>query len=601
LHAIRIARAAVFAAAALFFFPTRFAAAARADEPPAEVVGVIEGEAISVTGPMSVEVVQGEARPVLRNGSDVLVKSGTARIDLVEGGQITICGPAHLSVLNSGGALTVALDTGTIHVHVEHEPALTIYTAQIQAQPVAIGDGPQDFLVGLETSGAMCIRANRGGAVRIEQQLTGESFLIRQASDVVMNAPPEWLHTSAGRCACEMPIARRAPPPQPEISQLASAKEVREKTFDAKPNLPAIPAQKPEVKEEPIYQTQIARRAPPPQPEISQLASAKEVRKKTFDPKPNLPILPPEKREVREEPIYQVLVPPPVYDANAKVQPDSDPPSVAEAARRAREQKQAAAKPAKAITDPDHPFFVKPLVYDANAKVQPEIDPRSVVEAARRAREQKQAAAKPAKVITDDGVKHVAPTRSRPVRRAPATASPASDATGAPAAAGSATPGPRDEKSSKEVAALKEQIKQGQGNLDLLRREQALQLHTYYSNPDYTHNTAGKSKLDGMKQQIGDKQQELDRLKARLGELGAAPEARARDMRPDRAVAIKILPVQLSSDACTQAVLRAVLPDESSYRGYSLASYDCGCRVRCLALQGMWGFTSLRVTLRSRP
>jgi hypothetical protein len=55
----------------------------------------------------------------------------------------------------------------------------------------------------------------------------------------------------------------------------------------------------------------------------------------------------------------------------------------------------------------------------------------------------------------------------------------------------------------------------------------------------------GKSKLDGIKQQIGDKQQELDRLKARLGELGAAPEACARDMRPDRAVAIKILPVQL--------------------------------------------------------
>jgi hypothetical protein len=90
-----------------------------------------------------------------------------------------------------------------------------------------------------------------------------------------------------------------------------------------------------------------------------------------------------------------------------------------------------------------------------------------------------------------------------------------------------------------------------------------------------------------MKQQIGDKQQELDRLKARLGELGAAPEARARDMRPDRAVAIKILPVQLSSDACTQAVLRAVLPDESSYRGHRFASYDCGCRVRCLALQGV--------------
>jgi hypothetical protein len=429
----------------------------------------------------------------------VRVKSGTARIDLVEGGQITICGPAHLSVLNSGGALTVALDTGTIHVHVEHEPTLTIYTAQIQAQPVAIGDGPQDFLVGLETSGAMCIRANRG-AVRIEQQLTGESFLIRQKSDVVMNGPPEWLHTSAGRCACEMPIARWAPPPQPEISQLASAKEAREKTFDAKPNLPAIPAEKSEVKEEPIHQTPIARRAPPPQPEISQLASAKEVREKTFDAKPNLPAIPAEKREVREEPIHQVLVPPPVYDANAKVQPDSDPPSVTEAARRAPEQKQAAVKPAKVITDPVHQVLVPPPVYDASAKVQPKMDPQSVVEAARRAREQKQAAVKPAKVITDDSVKHVAPPRSRPVRRTPV-------ATGS-----AATPGPRDEKPSKEVAALKGQIKHGQGNLDLLRREQALQQDTYY--------------------------------------------ARARDMRPDRAVAIKILPVQLSSDACAQAVLK---------------------------------------------
>ena len=71
---------------------------------------------------------------------------------------------------------------------------------------------------------------------------------------------------------------------------------------------------------------------------------------------------------------------------------------------------------------------------------------------------------------------------------------------------------------------MKEQIKQLQDDLDLLKREQALQKDTYYSNPDYKHDTEGKSKLDGMKQQIGDKQQEFDRLKARLAELGAAPD-----------------------------------------------------------------------------
>src|SRR5260370_256796 len=106
-------------------------------------------------------------------------KSGIARIDLVEGGQINICGPAHLSVLKSGNSLTIALDTGTIHVPIEHGLAVNIYTPQIQAQTVAIGDGPRDALVGFDTSGAMCIRANRG-AVRVEQQLTGQSILIPQ-------------------------------------------------------------------------------------------------------------------------------------------------------------------------------------------------------------------------------------------------------------------------------------------------------------------------------------------------------------------------------------------------------------------------------------
>ena len=161
------------------------ATAARPDEPPSDSVGVIDGEAIAVNGPMSVEVIHGQAKTVLRRGSDVRVKSSAARIDLVEGGQISICGPAHLSVLKSGGWLTIALATGTIHAHIERELSLTIYSPQIQAQAVAIGDGPQDLLPGFDTAGAMCIRANRG-AVRLEQQLTGQSVLIPQAG---ANAP----------------------------------------------------------------------------------------------------------------------------------------------------------------------------------------------------------------------------------------------------------------------------------------------------------------------------------------------------------------------------------------------------------------------------
>jgi hypothetical protein len=270
--AMFVGRAALFVAmlcAALFA-----AAAARSDEPGTDSVGVIDGEAIAITGPMRVETVQGQVRTILRSGSDVRVKSGTARIDLVEGGWISVCGPAHFSVLKSAGSLTVALDSGTIHAHAEREPALTIYTPQIQAQTIAIGGGPQDVLVGFDTPGAMCIRANRG-AIRLEQQLTGQSLVVPQAGNVLLlNGQLDGLRTNAGRCSCEPHIAKTAPFAELEVSRPESAEEMRKKP-----------------------------------PEVKTAAKTAVTEKST----------------VKDEPIYQVFMPPLVYDANAKVQPDFDP------------------------------------------------------------------------------------------------------------------------------------------------------------------------------------------------------------------------------------------------------------------------------------
>ena len=279
-----IARIFAFAAAGLVFSPTFFLAA-RPDEQPSDFVGFIDGDAVSASGPINVEVVRGLKKTMLRSGSDVRVASGTARIDLVEGGQIAICGPAHFSVLKFGDALTVALDSGTIHVHLpakaggERAPAITIYTAQIQAQPVAIGDGPQDVLVGFDTEGTMCVRANRGAA-RIEQQLTGQSVLVPQAGDVLINEGQlDRLRSSGGRCACELELD------------------------EAKPD-------------------------PPPQPEISVLATTEEVKKNAASSAPKEPELSPEKPVAKEEPIYKVLMPPLVYDASAKVQSEIDPRTI---------------------------------------------------------------------------------------------------------------------------------------------------------------------------------------------------------------------------------------------------------------------------------
>lgn len=274
-NSLRFLRWAVVSALAAALFCAAFftSAIAHSDEPSADSVGVIDGDAITVSGPMNVEVIHGQTKTVLRSGSDIRVTSGNARIDLVEGGQISICGPAHLSVLKSAGWLTIALDTGTIHVHVENDLGLTIYTPQIQAQTISIGGGARDILAGFDSAGAMCIRAIRG-AVRLEHQLTGKSVLVPQTADVlVTDGQLESMASGAGRCSCELQISKATPPP-PEISRLATSDEIRAETSVTKTNATPAPAEIPGA---------------------------------------------------LEAPIYTVLMPPLVYYANSKVQPDYDP------------------------------------------------------------------------------------------------------------------------------------------------------------------------------------------------------------------------------------------------------------------------------------
>lgn len=202
---------------------------------------------------MSVDVVHGQVKTVLRSGSDVHVKAGQARIDLIEGGHITICGPAHFSVLKSGGSLTLALDTGTIHAFLQSEPALTIYTPQIQAKPISIGSGSMETLVGLDASGAMCIRATKG-AVRIEQQLTGQSMLVPQNGDVSLtNGQLETLQTATAHCLCEESQTISPATPGTEVSALASTEEMKKRAAEKKA-APDASSMAPVEKPEPVYQ-----------------------------------------------------------------------------------------------------------------------------------------------------------------------------------------------------------------------------------------------------------------------------------------------------------------------------------------------------------
>jgi hypothetical protein len=256
--------------------------AVHADNPQlGDAVGSIEGEAISVQGPMSVDSTNGQIRTILRSGSDVQVKSGSAHIDLVEGGNLTICGPSHFSVLKSGTSLTIALDRGTIHGHIEGQLSITIYTAQIQAHPISIGGGAQDFLVGLDGTGTMCVRPSKG-AVRIEQQLTGQNLLVPQSGDISLaNGQLETLKTAAGQCNCELQLSAKQPEISVQVGALATTEDMKKAAQTKQPD-------------------------PPPQPAAP-----------------------------KEEPVYQVFMPPLHYDANSKVQQDYDP-SLIVVVRRAR-------------------------------------------------------------------------------------------------------------------------------------------------------------------------------------------------------------------------------------------------------------------------
>ena len=338
----------VITLAAALFAALYLAPPAHTDQPSYDTVGTIEGETISVQGPMNIEVVQGRTRTILRSGSDIRVNSGQARIDLVEGGQIAVCGPAHLSVLKSVNLLTVALDTGIIHARIPGaQPALTIYTAQLQAKPFAISDAPQDTLVGFDPTGAMCIRAD-SGAVRVEQQLTAQSIIVPQSGEVLItNGQLENLRSGVTHCACELQLAKNQnqPPPQTEVSRLPTPEEMQKaNTAAAKPSAEAKPsteAAKPNLEvAKPDTET--------PNPSTEDATTSPEVAKSnTYAAKSTAEGTKPNKAATKaagaapkpsanEGPVYQVFMPPLSYNANAKVQPDNFDPQLIVFVRRVR-------------------------------------------------------------------------------------------------------------------------------------------------------------------------------------------------------------------------------------------------------------------------
>jgi uncharacterized coiled-coil protein SlyX len=152
----------------------------------------------------------------------------------------------------------------------------------------------------------------------------------------------------------------------------------------------------------------------------------------------------------------------------------------------------------------------------------------SVADAAKRSQEQKKNAASAKKVITDDdlstaqmkpGDEGLQVATPKLETEAPSPAAVAADEAADKKAQVSPADDPLKTTDPAKLAELKAEVAQAEEALQLSQRESALAQDTYYSNPDYAHDTAGKAKLADLQQTISDKQQTVEQLKARLAEM----------------------------------------------------------------------------------
>jgi hypothetical protein len=292
-------RAALRGFAAMALFVLVLPGLARAQESQV-VVGNVEGSDVSVssaTGPISPGVMG--TTPVT-NGAIVTVRSGQARLMLTSGGEIDACGPAKLTLLRSGDAITLALDFGRVRVQLPASTNLRIFTPTIIATPLDINGAPRDVTAELETDDSLCVRAS-SGALLLENQFSGEKLVVPQAGEFFLAhgqlAP---VARPDATCECVMNEAHATPPssPLPSLGLSAPALET------PAANAPATPAPDPED-------------APAkPNVEFSTLAHPNQTHPISPAPKPDAPVPPPE-----GTPTYKIVMPPLSFSASSPAPP----------------------------------------------------------------------------------------------------------------------------------------------------------------------------------------------------------------------------------------------------------------------------------------
>jgi hypothetical protein len=295
---------------------------ARAQDAPPGTIGRVEGKDISVEGGAAAGGGNATIAPSIfvSNGSVVTVHSGLARMVLVAGGEIEICGPAKFTLLQSSGAITVALNFGRVHVLLPVTITLRIFTPTIVATPLEIRDARRDVTIGLDLSDSLCVLAT-SGALRLEQQFTGEILDVPQLGEFFLAAGRlSPVAGTPGSCRCEELQARAAPAPAlPDVVIL--------------PKPEPAPATAPAAQPDPAPSA--TEQAPEPLVTLGVLADANETH----------PAAPTQVHEAPDPPAvsipeYKIVMPPLTFSASSPEPPPDPTPDLIMLVRVARAEPQ---------------------------------------------------------------------------------------------------------------------------------------------------------------------------------------------------------------------------------------------------------------------
>jgi hypothetical protein len=279
------------------------------------VIGHVEGNDISCESgtPETGQYSTVGTRLDVSDGTVVTVHSGGALMTLVAGGEVGICGPAKLTVLLSGNAITLALNFGRVRVELPAKTDLRIFTPTLVGTPLDISGGARDVTVGLSLDDSLCVVAT-SGAIQLEHQFTGEKMIVPQAGEFFLNAGKLVAVAGVpGSCKCAATGATIAPAPQPEFATAAPS------TPPAIPSIPPAAVASPNAGSAPALARVETTPAPAPERPVqyAQLAEANEAHPVSRSPKER-PVPPPSSGAT-----YTAVLPPLTFSAGSPPPPQA--------------------------------------------------------------------------------------------------------------------------------------------------------------------------------------------------------------------------------------------------------------------------------------